>query len=289
MKKFYNFKEIDEEVELRIEGEIVSDDDVWISEAFGVENTSPNRFKEELSKYKNKDITVWIDSFGGDVFAGAGIYNALKEHKGKVTVKIDGKAISSASVIAMAGDVIEMSPVAIMMIHNPMSFAVGDYREMQKTAEILNEVKETIINAYQIKTGKQRAKISKMMDDETWMGSRTALSEGFIDEVMYSDKSFQDNFNYSKLCVQNSIGEQLNKFYDKYKNELEEKEEVLTDVEIEEAITNENGAETQPVSDTITEEEVTEEVTKEEVSEVSEIQNNYFKKLKIKTGGSKNV
>lgn len=289
MEKFYNFKEIDEEVELRIEGEIVSDDDVWISEAFGVENTSPNKFKEELSKYKNKDITVWIDSFGGDVFAGAGIYNALKEHKGKVTVKIDGKAISSASVIAMAGDTVEMSPVAIMMIHNPMSFAVGDYREMQKTAEILNEVKETIINAYQIKTGKQRAKISQMMDNETWMGSRAALSEGFIDEVMYSDKSFQDNFNYSKLCVQNSVGEQLNKFYDKYKNELEEKEEVPTDVEIEEAITNENGAETQPVSDTITEEEVTEEVTKEEVSEVSEIQNNYFKKLKIKTGGSKNV
>jgi len=122
MKKFYNFKENNDEVELRIEGEIMSDDDVWIAEAFGVESTTPNKFKEQLKNYEDKDITVWIDSFGGDVFAGAGIYNALKEHKGNVTVKIDGKAISAASVIAMAGDVIEMSPVAIMMIHNPMSF-----------------------------------------------------------------------------------------------------------------------------------------------------------------------
>ena len=101
-------------VELRIEGDIVDDEDIWIYEWFGESATAPNAFKEELSEFKGQDLIVWIDSYGGSVFAGASIYNALKEHDGKITVKIDGKAMSAASVIAMAGDEILMSPVALM-------------------------------------------------------------------------------------------------------------------------------------------------------------------------------
>src|SRR5699024_1925239 len=97
--------------------DIVDDDDVWIYEWLGWEATAPNAFREELSEFKGQDITVWIDSYGGSVFAGASIYNALEEHGGKITVKIDSKAMSAASVIAMSGDEILMSPVAVMMIH----------------------------------------------------------------------------------------------------------------------------------------------------------------------------
>ena len=118
---FWNFiknEENEEEVELKIDGDIAMDDDFW-SLFFGIENVTPKGFMAELADYKGKNITVWINSYGGDVYAASRIYTALKEHKGKVTVKVDGVAISAASVIAMAGDEILMSPTSIMMIHNP--------------------------------------------------------------------------------------------------------------------------------------------------------------------------
>jgi ATP-dependent Clp protease protease subunit len=110
-----------ESVELRIEGDIIDDGDLWIYEWFGEPATAPNAFKDQLKEFAGQDLTVWIDSYGGSVFAGASIYNALKNHNGKVTAKVDGKAMSAASVIAMAADEIHMSPVAVMMIHNPLN------------------------------------------------------------------------------------------------------------------------------------------------------------------------
>lgn len=203
---FWNFKNVDEEsTELRIEGEIVSDDDIWLYDFFGITATSPNAFKEELAQNKGKNITVWIDSYGGDVFAAAGIYNALKLHDGSVTVKIDGKALSAASVIAMAGTKIEMSPVSMMMIHNPLTMAQGDHRELKKVADILEEVKQTIINAYEIKTKKSRNKISQMMDDETWMSAKTAQKEGFADGMMFTEETV--NNVYSGQVITNSMRE----------------------------------------------------------------------------------
>ena len=201
-----------ESIELRIEGDIVSDDDVWLYEFLGTGSTSPNRFKEELKKYAGKDITVWIDSYGGDVFAAAGIYNALKEHNGKVTVKIDSKALSAASIIAMAGDEVLMSPVAIMMIHNPFTMAEGDMHDLRKAAEVLDAVKNSIINAYALKTGKSRAKISAMMDDETWMSANVAVKEGFADGILYMNKPEAEeimNFQYTRLAVMNSVKRML--------------------------------------------------------------------------------
>lgn len=144
-------------------------DETW----YGDEVT-PQLFKDELNA-GNGNITVWINSPGGDVFAAAQIYNMLRDYKGSVTVKIDGIAASAASVIAMAGDTVCVSPVAMMMIHNPATMAMGETRDMQKAIAMLNEVKESILNAYEFKTGLTRARLSHMMDDETWFNAKKAV------------------------------------------------------------------------------------------------------------------
>lgn len=222
MPSFWNFKNLsDEEVELRIDGEIVSDDDAWFYEWFGIQVSSPNVFRQTLSEHKGKNITVWIDSWGGDVFAGAGIYNALKEHKGKVTVKVDGKAVSAASVIAMAGDEVLMSPASIIMIHNPWTRAVGEAKDMRHHADVLDEVKETIVNVYQTKTGLSRNKISKLMDEETWMSARKAISDGFADGMLYAavsedQETVQNSFSFSRLAIQNSAESVMRRFFEQW-------------------------------------------------------------------------
>ena len=126
------------------------------------------------------NITVWINSPGGDCVAAAQIYNMLMDYHGDVTVKIDGIAASAASVIAMAGTKVLMSPTALIMIHNPLTVAIGDSEEMQKAIDMLSEVKESIINAYEIKTGLSRAKLSHLMDAETWMNANKAVEDSFV-------------------------------------------------------------------------------------------------------------
>lgn len=232
MDKFWNFTTVtndegDESVELRIEGDIIDDSDAWIYELFGEKATTPNAFKEDLNAFKRKDITVWIDSYGGSVFAGAGIYNALKEHDGKIIVKVDGKAMSAASVIAMAGDEIHMSPVAVLMIHNPLTYAYGNMHDLRKTADVLDTIKDSIINAYVTKTGRSRNKISQMMDDETWMSANVAVKEGFADFVMYQDtqpKEIVNNLSVNRLEIMNVSNNSLDraiKLFGKTDNEKE--------------------------------------------------------------------
>ena len=116
--------------------------------------------------------------------AAAQIYNMLMDYRGSVTIKIDGIAASAASVIAMAGTRVLVSPVSMLMIHNPATMAMGDAAEMQKAIAMLDEVKESIINAYEIKTGMSRTKLSHLMDAETWMDAHTAVDLGFADEIM---------------------------------------------------------------------------------------------------------
>lgn len=222
--RFWNFvNSTNEDVELRIEGEIVSDDDAWFYEWFGIPVANPSAFKQELSEHKDKNITVWIDSWGGDVFAAAGMYNSLKEHKGKVIVKIDGKAASAGSIIAMAGDEVYMSPVSILMIHNPWSGARGEAKDMRHMADVLDEVKETLVNAYQLKTSLSRNKISRLMDEETWMSAKKAVAEGFADGILYAEGAaqedptvIQDSFMFSRIAIQNSISSAMSKFFEQY-------------------------------------------------------------------------
>lgn len=219
---FWSFRNADdgEDVELRIEGEIVSDDDAWIYEWFGIPAATPNAFRTALAEHKSKNITVWIDSWGGDVFAAAGIYNAMKEHKGKITAKIDGKAVSAASVIAMAADEILMSPASILMIHNPWTGARGEAKDMRHTADILDEVKETIINAYQSKTKLSRNKISRLMDEETWMSARKAMAEGFADGMLYAQTTEQEpvenSYSFSRVAIQNSADAVMQRFFEQW-------------------------------------------------------------------------
>mgnify|MGYP002508184579 CR=1 FL=1 len=152
------------------------------------DDVTPQLFKDELNAGSG-DITVWINSPGGDCVAAAQIYNMLSNYKGKVTVKIDGIAASAASVIAMAGDTVLVSPVSMLMIHNPATIAWGDHAEMQKAIDMLSEVKESIINAYVLKTGLSRPKLSHLMDAETWMDANKAVELGFADEIMARAKA----------------------------------------------------------------------------------------------------
>ena len=152
------------------------------------DDVTPQLFKDELNAGCG-DVTVWINSPGGDCVAAAQIYNMLSNYKGKVTVKIDGIAASAASVIAMAGDTVLVSPVSMLMIHNPATIAWGDHAEMQKAIDMLSEVKESIINAYAIKTGLSRPKLSHLMDAETWMDANKAVELGFADGIMARAKA----------------------------------------------------------------------------------------------------
>lgn len=162
---------------------------------------------------------MWINSPGGDCIAAAQIYNMLSDYKRHITVKIDGIAASAASVIAMAGDEVLMSPVAMLMIHNPATIAMGDHAEMQKAIDMLAEVKESIINAYVVKTGLSRAKLSRLMDAETWMNAGKAVELGFADGVLEraSDTPVQENavtnVMFSRKAVTNVL---MNKMTAKY-------------------------------------------------------------------------
>lgn len=181
-RKFWNWVKNEGELEstrtLFLNGEI--SDETW----YGDEVT-PQLFKDELNA-DSGDITVWINSPGGDVFAAAQIYNMLRDYKGHVTVKIDGLAASAASVIAVAGDTVLVSPVAMMMIHNPATIAMGNTKDMEAAIAMLNEVKESILNAYVDKTGLSRNKLFKMMDDETWFNAKKAVELGFADKVLFA-------------------------------------------------------------------------------------------------------
>ena len=204
-RKFWNWvRDEGESSVLVLNGEI--SDETW----FGDEVT-PKLFKDDLDKCQG-DIAVWINSPGGDVFAAAQIYNMLMDYPHNVTVKIDGLAASAASVIAMAGTEVQMSPVAMMMIHNPMTVAIGDSAEMQKAIAMLDEVKESIMNAYEIKTGLTRAKISHLLDAESWFNAKKAVELGFADKILFSDDAEEAGSDqdmeavmFSRKAVTNSL------------------------------------------------------------------------------------
>ncbi|AWA43106.1 head maturation protease, ClpP-related [Trueperella pyogenes] len=161
---------------LRINGVVAEES--WFDD-----ETTPDLFATELNSGTG-DISVWINSPGGDCIAAAQIYNMLMDYPGHVTVIIDGLAASAASVIAMAASTVKMTPVSMMMIHNPATLAMGDKNELGKAIDMLDAVKESIINAYELKTGMQRAKLARLMNAETWMDARAAIEMGFADEYL---------------------------------------------------------------------------------------------------------
>lgn len=199
IKHFWNWVQNAETGErtLHLEGPIAEES--W----FGDEVT-PAEFKAELDAGSGP-IRVHINSPGGDVFAASQIYTMLMDYPYEVNVQIDALAASAASVISMAGTHVAMSPTSMMMIHNPMTIAFGDSEEMKKAIALLDEVKDSIINAYQIKTGLSHAKLSHLMDDETWMSAHKAKALGFCDEVLFTsdgpDTEEVADFSFSRTAV----------------------------------------------------------------------------------------
>ena len=178
MKKFWNW------IHNEAGGRVLRLEDPIDEESFWGDEVTPKAFREELNADAG-DITVGINSPGGNVFAAAEIYTMLRDYPGSVTVKIDAIAASAASVIAMAGSKVLMSPVAMLMIHDPSTIAMGNTKDMEKAIATLNEVKESIINAYAAKSGLSHNRISKLMENETWMNAKKAVELGFADEILF--------------------------------------------------------------------------------------------------------
>ena len=229
-KKFWNWhkvkdeagEEMDERV-LEINGEIASES--WFDD-----DVTPKLFKDELLSGSGP-ITLWLNSPGGDCIAASQIYSMLMDYEGDVTIKVDGIASSAASVIAMAGTKVLMAPTALMMIHNPMTLAYGNKDEMNKAIEMLDEVKESIINAYEIKTGMSRAKISHLMDSETWMNANKAIEMGFADDILEDKKKkcAADEVAFS-FAAKSSEMRLMNKLEAKFRDKPEVKQCPLKNV-----------------------------------------------------------
>lgn len=191
---------------LLLEGYIAEES--WLDD-----DITPKQFKEELYAHTSEmpdDIRVQISSPGGDCFAAAKIYDMLKEYPGKVTVEIHALAASAASVIAMAGDEVLMSPTSCIMIHNPETLAMGEASDLETAIGLLVEVKESILNAYALKTGMQRVKLAHMMDAETWMSARKAVELKFADGILYENNGPQtentgSGFLFDRVTVTNSL------------------------------------------------------------------------------------
>ncbi len=192
------------------------------------DDVTPKQFKTELYGRGQEagDIIVKIHSPGGDCFAAAQIYNMLMEYPGKVSIHVDGLAASAASVIAMAGDEVCVSPLSVIMVHNPAMFIAGEAADLQVGINLLSEVKESIINAYQNKTGLTRTKISHMMDAETWMSAHKAIELKFADRILYEAAPMEmvdQGFIFDQLTVTNTLLKKLPKLKAKIPGPTENK------------------------------------------------------------------
>lgn len=194
---------------LNVKGTVVSNDQKWIYDWFDMESVSPNDIINSLPD-DNQPVEVIINSGGGDVFAGSEIYTALKDYAGEVTTKIVGIGASIASVIAMAGDKVLMSPTSQLMIHNVSTGGSGDYRDFEHTAEVLRNANKTIANAYEMKTGKTHDELLAMMDKETWLSPQDAKEHGFIDEIMFENKAPSLVANYGNTLPHEIINKMMN-------------------------------------------------------------------------------
>jgi ATP-dependent Clp protease protease subunit len=172
------------------------------SNSFWEETVSAKGFVKDLKAIGNKkDVVVRINSPGGSVFDGTAIYNALRNHKGNVAVKIDGIALSMASVVAMAGDSVEMADNALMMIHNPRAVAVGDSNDMRAYADLLDKAKTGLVAAYMSRSSKATEEISALMDAETWLTASEAKELGLVDNVTESNLAVAASFDVNAVSA----------------------------------------------------------------------------------------
>lgn len=173
-----------------IKGVIVSNEDKWVYEMLGMDSTCPKDVLTQL-EFSDEDVDIIINSNGGNLVPGSEIYTHLRAHKGKVNVRITAIAASAASLIAMAGDHIEMSPVARMMIHNPSSIAQGEAKDLNHAAETLEHVGQIMAEAYAVRAGKNKQELVEMMARETWLNADEAIEQGFADSKMFENDNMQ--------------------------------------------------------------------------------------------------
>ena len=173
---------------IKIKGVIIPNDYKWIYDWFEIDSTCPNDVSNVLDTLNGEEIEIEINSGGGDVYSGSEIYTTLKGYEGKKTTKIVGVAASAASIIAMAGDKVLISPTAQMMIHNVKGGAEGDYRDLGHASDVLKNYNKSISNAYRLKTGLSEKELLDLMNKESWFNAQQALEYKFVDQIMFDDQ-----------------------------------------------------------------------------------------------------
>lgn len=168
--------------DINIKGPIVASDEVWIYDWFGIECTNPKAVNDAIKKANGEKLDVYINSGGGDIFAGSEIYSSLRSYKGDVLIHVVGLAASAASVVASARES-EIEPTAMIMVHNVSCTARGDYHDMKHQAEVLQKANKTIANAYIAKTGMSEAEALALMDHETWLTAQEAVEKKLCDRI----------------------------------------------------------------------------------------------------------
>ena len=172
---------------LNIDGYIIGEEDKWLYDLFEIPYVTLAKMRAFLIDAKEEDVEVVVNCFGGDVWAGAAMYDELRQYKGKTTARVVGLSASASTFVMLGCDRVVSSPMASYMIHNAATGAEGDYRVMEHTADLLKKINDAIVNAYEIKTGKSRDELKKYMDEETWMSAQDALELGLVDEIDLKD------------------------------------------------------------------------------------------------------
>ncbi|EMC43552.1 head maturation protease, ClpP-related [Streptococcus mutans] len=218
--------------QIDIKGDVVSNDVGEFYEWFGMSSTYPGKIQQAIANDEDDEITLNIASNGGDVFAASEIYTMLKDSEKNIVVNIQGLAASAASVIAMAGNTVRMSPTSQMMIHKASVTTYGNSDDLEHESDVLNGIDESIAAAYELKTGMNQTDILQLMSNETWMNAKVAVDKGFADEIMFDESDDEPTFENamhvlpSKTAInkfRNLVAkEKLNKQSSQFKNSLRE-------------------------------------------------------------------
>ena len=203
-------------MDVNIKGTVISSDEAWIYDYFGIESANPKAVNNAIAKANGEKLDVYINSGGGDIFAGSEIYEALRSYKGDVKIHVVGLAASAASVIACARES-EIAPTAMMMVHNVSSYAEGDYRDMNHQAEVLEKANKIIAAAYVEKTGMAEAEALKMMDKETWLTAQDAVDKKLCNCI---SKPQQNSTTTVQLAASYNSGLLPRTVIDKIRNQM---------------------------------------------------------------------
>lgn len=205
-------------MDVNIKGTVIPSDEAQVYDYFGLENANPKAVNNAITKANGEKLDVYINSGGGDIFAGSEIYEALRSYKGDVLIHVVGLAASAASVIACARES-EIAPTAMVMVHNVSSYAEGDYHDMKHQAEVLEKANKIIAAAYVEKTGMAESDALKMMDHETWLTAQDAVEKGICNKISEAHQA-QTNSNHLRLAASYNSGVLPRTVIDKIRNQM---------------------------------------------------------------------